>query len=256
MSIWKRGTSGIYRPRRTLPPGRRIAIDLFAGAGGMSLGMERAGYWVLAAVECDRNCVNTYITNLGNPATILHTDEHPGGRRAGLTFPNAGTGYIAHQAPGELPVLPVEHVWMRDVQLLTGQEILAALGLEQGEVDLVCGGPPCPGFSVAGKQDVMDPRNALVFDFARLVLEIRPKAMVMENVPGILKMLTPEGVPVVDALCRILADGSFGGYDALRKSLLASSGAGAMLRRDQAPTKPKRSKKKDQEQPPPEEALF
>jgi len=75
----------------------------------------------------------------------------------------------------------------------------------------------------------MDPRNSLVFEFTRLVLEIQPRAMVMENVPGILSMVTPEGLPVVDSICRILEDGGFGQFDALRRSLLATSGAGAML---------------------------
>ena len=82
----------------------------------------------------------------------------------------------------------------------------------------------------------MDPRNSLVFDFARLVLEIRPKAMVMENVPQVLSMLTPEGVPVIDALARVLTDGGFSTYNALKASLAAQAGAGAVLRRDRAPS--------------------
>ncbi len=54
------------------------------------------------------------------------------------------------------------------------------------EVHLVAGGPPCQGFSVAGKRDPKDPRNRLFYEFIRVVSEIRPWYVVMENVPGIL----------------------------------------------------------------------
>ncbi|MBU6429933.1 MAG: DNA cytosine methyltransferase, partial [Cyanobacteria bacterium REEB65] len=92
--------------------------------------------------------------------------------------------------------------------------------------DLVAGGPPCQGFSTAGQRNVMDPRNSLVFEFARIIIEIQPKTMVFENVPGLVSMTTPEGIPVLDALCRVFEDGGFGAYEALRNSLLTSSGMG------------------------------
>lgn len=50
---------------------------------------------------------------------------------------------------------------------------------------------------MAGQRNVMDPRNSLVFEFRRLVLEVSPKTFVMENVPGLLSMVTAEGVPVI-----------------------------------------------------------
>jgi DNA (cytosine-5)-methyltransferase 1 len=59
---------------------------------------------------------------------------------------------------------------------------------EQGEIHLVSGGPPCQGFSVAGKRDPNDVRNILFREFIRVVAEIRPWYVVMENVPGILTM--------------------------------------------------------------------
>lgn len=63
---------------------------------------------------------------------------------------------------------------------------LSAIG--SPEIHLVTGGPPCQGFSVAGKRDPDDPRNALFRQFVRVVSEIRPLYVVMENVPGILTM--------------------------------------------------------------------
>jgi DNA (cytosine-5)-methyltransferase 1 len=56
------------------------------------------------------------------------------------------------------------------------------------EVHLVAGGPPCQGFSVAGKRDPNDPRNRLFREFVRVVSQVRPWYVVMENVPGILTM--------------------------------------------------------------------
>jgi DNA (cytosine-5)-methyltransferase 1 len=139
---------------------------------------------------------------------------------------------------------PCEVFFYGDVTKLKGSEILAAL--DRDEVDVVVGGPPCQGFSKANSKTEAekrhDPRNLLVFEFVRLVLECHAKSMVMENVPQITKMLTAEGVPIIDALTRILEDGGFGGYDALRKSLLASAGvdAGAVIRGKPAKAKPEK----------------
>lgn len=132
---------------------------------------------------------------------------------------------------------PCEHFWIADVRKMTGGEILDALGLEPGEVGAVIGGPPCQGFSMSGKRDVMDPRNSLVFEYARLILEIRPQTFVMENVPGIEHMVTPEGVPVIDMFCRIIADGDYAPYEALKRSMAGMPGARAAVR-----AKPKKEK--------------
>ena len=53
----------------------------------------------------------------------------------------------------------------------------------------------------------------------------------MENVPGILNMVTPEGVPIVDAFTKIISDGGFGEYDALKKMLLKTAGCGVAMKR-------------------------
>jgi DNA (cytosine-5)-methyltransferase 1 len=100
---------------------------------------------------------------------------------------------------------------------LTGEQVLEACGLSEGQLDLVVGGPPCQGYSHSGKRNVADPRNNCTFDFARLCVEMRPKTLCMENVPGILSMTLPDGRPVVDEFCRILERGDFGEYDALKR---------------------------------------
>jgi DNA (cytosine-5)-methyltransferase 1 len=212
---------------------------------------------VAAAVECDPVAALTYMVNLARPGVKIHFDgpdreqnftavleRHLGirprrgrqaadgraGRHVIAGGSLAGDGWIASRPVGEPGC---DHFFLADARRLSGQQILDALGLAAGEVDVVVGGPPCQGFSKANSnRSVMDPRNSLVFEFTRLVVEIRPKAMVMENVPEVASMLTPDGVPVIDAMARVLADGGFSGYDALRASLAARAGAGAVLRRD------------------------
>ena len=123
---------------------RPIAVDLFAGAGGMTLGFEQAGFDVLASVEIDP----------------VHCATHQ------FNFPMCS-------------------ILCQDVAELRGSEIRKKSAIGQREIDVVISGSPCQGFSMMGKRDVDDPRNSLIFHFQRLVLELKPKFFVMENVPGI-----------------------------------------------------------------------
>jgi DNA (cytosine-5)-methyltransferase 1 len=127
----------------SLTPKRPIAVDLFSGVGGLSLGFEQAGFDVKAAVEFDP----------------IHAAAHE------LNFPNST-------------------VICRDVRHLTGDEIRSQAGIGRRAIDVVFGGPPCQGFSLIGHRVLDDPRNSLVFHFLRLVRELKPKTLVMENVPG------------------------------------------------------------------------
>lgn len=125
---------------------RPIAIDLFAGCGGLSLGLEAAGFDIAAAVEF--NAIHALVHHFNFPYSVsicqdireLKTDE-----------------------------------------LLTS---IGAKGFD-GEVDLVAGGPPCQGFSHIGKRQLDDPRNSLVFEYLRIIKDIQPKYFIFENVPGI-----------------------------------------------------------------------
>ena len=124
------------------------AIDVFSGCGGLTLGLKRAGFDVVGAVEIDSLTADTYRVN------------HP-----------------------------EVHLWEEDVHDLTAPKILKALNLKRGELDLLAGCPPCQGFSAMrrlnGGRYVRDKQNDLVFDFLRLVRGLRPKAIMMENVPGL-----------------------------------------------------------------------
>jgi DNA (cytosine-5)-methyltransferase 1 len=133
---------------------RPIAVDLFAGAGGFSLGLEQAGFDVMAAVEYDPVHAATHKFNFPNTAILCADVAKLDAKKLRTVI---GRGLQAH---GRDP-----SSW-------------------DGEVDLVVGGPPCQGFSLIGKRLVDDVRNKLVFHFVRLVVALRPRYFVMENVPG------------------------------------------------------------------------
>lgn len=123
---------------------RPIAVDLFAGAGGMSLGFEQAGFDVVAAVEIDP----------------IHAAIHS------WNFPNCTT-------------------ICRSVVGLSGAEIRKIAKIGDRKVDVVCGGAPCQGFSMIGQRMLDDPRNSLVKEFVRIVVELEATYFVFENVKGI-----------------------------------------------------------------------
>lgn len=130
-----------------------VAIDLFCGAGGMSLGFAQAGFTVAAAIDNDPVHVCTYTYNAPSAATLCEDlSEVPGER-------------LVAEAKRSLSVCKRD--W-------------------DEQVACVFGGPTCQGFSSIGQKNPGDSRNDLVFEFARLVAEIRPHFFVMENVPGLL----------------------------------------------------------------------
>lgn len=72
--------------------------------------------------------------------------------------------------------------------------------IDEKDIDVVIGGPPCQGFSIAGDRNEDDERNTLFLDFAKHIESLKPKYFVMENVPGLLSMNTPEGEPVIERI--------------------------------------------------------
>ena len=120
-------------------------IDLFSGAGGISVGVKSAGFNKIASVEIDNDASNTIRKNF--PESV-HFE------------------------------MPIEHL---SEQMLTD-------ALKGRKVDVVFGGPPCQGFSVAGVRNPHDPRNQLFKEYIRIVKHTMPEYVVLENVPGILTM--------------------------------------------------------------------
>lgn len=231
--------SGLIVPSGCAPEPRPTCMDLFCGAGGFSLGMESGGFDVLAACDNDATAAITYLVNLGaHPCQFYWLDD-----TAERRMERALSREMDRYKKGEIAIPPVSgsnrhrvsgagagcrHFFFGDIRNLRGVDVLRALGMGQGELDCVVGGPPCQGFSAAGRRDVMDPRNSLVFEFARLVVELQPKTMVMENVPAIASMVTPEGVNVIEAFCLALEKGGWGTLEALKRSLGVEGRRGAV----------------------------
>ena len=77
--------------------------------------------------------------------------------------------------------------WRGDIAKLSAAEVFERSGLAPGELSVFDGSPPCQGFSTAGKREMADPRNTLFMEYVRLLRALQPKAMVMENVSGMVK---------------------------------------------------------------------
>ncbi len=78
-------------------------------------------------------------------------------------------------------------IWTEDIRNVKLNEFKRRLGIKKGQLDLLAGCPPCQGFSTIGTRQKDDKRNNLVLDFLRFIEALQPKAVMMENVPGLMK---------------------------------------------------------------------
>ncbi len=120
-------------------------IDLFAGAGGMSLGFDNAEFENVLAVEYDKCFAETYSFNF-----------------------------------------PEHNLKVADIKTISNNEIKKLIGNKK--IDVIIGGPPCQGFSIAGKigrNFIDDERNQLFKEFVRFVEVVKPRIFVMENVAAL-----------------------------------------------------------------------
>lgn len=101
---------------------------------------------------------------------------------------------------------PESHYITADISQLDPNDVLGRLDYDKGEIDVVVGGPPCQGFSIAGDREKDDERNELFKDYARHVESLNPKFVLMENVPGMLSMETSEGEPVIEKIRERFSD--------------------------------------------------
>lgn len=141
------------------------AIDLFCGAGGCSEGLIQAGFDILFSSDISPMVELTY----------KHRHE-------------------------QLGLIQGENTWFErsDIRDLTGEQIWNHIrslkcfndGVSHApnDIDLIIGGPSCQGFSRAGRRDKKDPRNMLFGEYVRVISEIRPKYIILENVEGFMDM--------------------------------------------------------------------
>ena len=138
-------------------------VDLFAGCGGLSLGLESAGGELTLAIERSPMAAETFFRNLVRPKASS---------AEWLSFRQLDP---FAQAPQGLIVSDIT----------SAATFEASRGaLENSEIDLVAGGPPCQGFSLAGRRRKDDKRNSLAWDFLKYVKLANPKFVLIENVLG------------------------------------------------------------------------
>ena len=177
-------------------------VDLFCGCGGFSLGFMQAGWNVVVGVDNEFSALYTYWVNLcGKESKWINLPEKlPRGHSHDEVYDSAGTGWISHHPHAT----PIKAVIQADINDLDADDIFDAAGTDK--IGIVVGGPPCPSFSSAGKRKVGDPKDYLIYEFARLILEINPTCLCMENVPGIKSKKLPDGRKVMDVLIKIIKD--------------------------------------------------
>ena len=125
-------------------------IDLFSGAGGLSLASKLLGLNVVGALEVDHYSCETYRNNL------IGTEDTP---------------------------ILIES----DITELSPQEFMKRIGIKRDDCDIILGGPPCQGFSsLSYRNSHPDPRNKLLWHYFEYIEAIAPKAFLVENVPGML----------------------------------------------------------------------
>jgi DNA (cytosine-5)-methyltransferase 1 len=171
-------------------------IDLFCGAGGASIGFERAGFELALATDIDSQALDTLRENLklAHPATreeaVIHADITD-------LYELLGVGRVESETLGETTVLTkkAEAIKRKAPKDLNDQKVREFLsGLTT--CDVVVGGPPCQGFSLIGRSKrgsagerasgfVDDPRNILFRYFLKFIERLKPKVVLIENVKGL-----------------------------------------------------------------------
>ncbi|MFI3164104.1 MAG: DNA cytosine methyltransferase [Bacillota bacterium] len=148
------------------------AIDLFSGCGGVSCGLTQSGFEVVKAVEIDAQAVAAY-----KNYTPLHNVD------------------VIHG----------------DIRKVSGENILENTNIEEGELYLLAGCPPCQKFSMQNRKNNLDESNReqkeeLLNEFLRIIQELYPPFILMENVPGIKSLF--KGVVLQDFLAKLRNDGT------------------------------------------------
>lgn len=184
-------------------PSKPTAISLFSGAGGLDLGLERAGWHVATATDIDRDSIATLRDNQARGVHVRgKNDLHLGGTT----------------------------LLEEDVRDLSAADLKPKRAARGWRPDLLVGGPPCQPWSSAGLQrGLTDPRGQLIVEMLRLIGELRPRFVLFENVRGMVTARGLTGTPG-EVLRGIQGDLEGMGY-ASRIATLNAADYGAAQRR-------------------------
>ena len=186
-------------------------IELFSGCGGLSLGLEKAGFNLAIANEISPMAAETFAYNLlsedleklaNQSLTPKQTfwlsssfnELKKRLRENPLQYPALDDGYSTIPSdPLQLEgKLIVANIIQLNEFLIKNIDYLSAIksNFGKGEIDLISGGPPCQSFSLAGLREKNSDKNSLPWEFANFVELIQPKFVILENVSGILRPFT------------------------------------------------------------------
>lgn len=157
-----------------LSPNKYTVVDLFSGAGGLSRGFMDAGFEVLLGVDFDDAALKTFANNHGN-AQAMKLDLF-------------------------------EHSNIQKIQNFLDEKNV--------QLDVLVGGPPCQGFSLAGKREEFDKRNVLYSAMVKAAALLKPKVVILENVPGMLTLYDGAGAK------RVKEDFEAIGYNVAKPQIL------------------------------------
>lgn len=186
-------------------------IELFAGCGGLSLGLESVGFELLLANEISPMAAETFAFNFFNENLLekASKDEKPEHtlwvnsqfkelksrlRENPLQYPAFGEGtcdfkeFDPYQLKGKMLVGDIKHInKLLEKENKFKNAISRAFSENHLGIDLVSGGPPCQSFSMAGMRKKDCDKNTLPWEFAKFVSHVQPKIALLENVSGILR---------------------------------------------------------------------
>ncbi len=141
-------------------------VSLFSGGGGLDLGLEQAGFETRVCVDLEHYACETLRRNQGS------------------------------EMGDERRFLARAKIIEGDVCRVNGAELLRAAGLRSGQAALLAGGPPCATFSIAGRRTGLAHQTGRLFEeYVRLLRAVRPKALIYENVKGLLSAVDEDGAP-------------------------------------------------------------
>lgn len=180
-------------------------IELFAGCGGMSLGLDAAGYELFFANELSPMASETFAYNLLDE-TLEGNKSPQKSLWIKSQFPKKEIEKRLRENPFDAPkgkYSDIDEESVLDGKLLIGDinELLTLFEktpelvkeISGSDIDLISGGPPCQSFSLAGKRERNNHKNTLPASFARIAGMIQPKAVLLENVKGIISPFTENG---------------------------------------------------------------
>jgi len=186
-------------------------VELFAGCGGLSLGLKSVGFNLVMANELSPMAAESYAFNFFNEdlrqeaeeksptlsktlwlsSKYPHTDLKNRLREDPRSFPSLARGQcdLASDGSNLLGSLVVGSIvdfnkWLSKNPVVTKR---LKVGFDSSGLDLVSGGPPCQSFSMAGLRQLESDKNSLPWEFAKFAKAVQPKFVLLENVTGILR---------------------------------------------------------------------